>query len=88
MSPKFMAFVLSDVEGIDHKTACGHGDKGGENDSRRYVKGGYCTVFKAHCRNGGGDKLNGSRVKHHKHRNALLSCRGRKLLHGFHCGYA
>lgn len=30
MSPKFMAFVLSEVEGIDHKTACGHGDKGGE----------------------------------------------------------
>jgi len=28
MSPKFMAFVLSEVEGIDHKTACGHGDKG------------------------------------------------------------
>lgn len=44
MSPTFMAFVLSEVEGIDHKTACGHGDKGGENDSRRYVKGGYCTV--------------------------------------------
>lgn len=40
MSPKFMAFVLSEVEGVDHKTACGHGDKGGENDSRRYVKGG------------------------------------------------
>ena len=40
MSPKFMAFVLSEVEGIDHKTACGHGDKGGENDSRRYVKRG------------------------------------------------
>lgn len=39
MSPTFMAFVLSEVEGIDHKTACGHGDKGGENDSRRYVKG-------------------------------------------------